>query len=807
MATTDIKIKFVVEDEKSLDQAIVKMAELGKITEKDAEIFKKVGSEFKKGVSDELNAAGVSAKQFSDALTKGATTASNATKSLRTQLQEAKQAAVDAGQKFGQSSEQFRNAAKRAGELKAELSDLNQTLDALDPDAKAKAFNQVGQAAFGAFQVATGALQAFGVENEKVNKLAQQFQGFLNITQGISQLGQLGDALKNVSTVLGFTTQAQKATQAATVGATVAIEAEAAASTTAAAATKSLTAALVTSPLFLFAAAAGAVAGAIYLIDEANEEALESSIRLQKKFDDLAAAQVTFDKTFQDAQDERVQSLQDQIDLANAQGVAQDKILKLEIQKQQAIIASNQAAIASAQGTLEADDERIKANERAIFQTQILEAQLTKFLTNEETKRGTQRAKAAEDARKKAEAARIAAEKAEMDRLAELRKQMETEMATQLKSVDDKLNIQKLINAERYFGQEQELKVADIAAEIQSVQDKIEINKTFGQEFTTETEKLYAQLALLRKQYDAENNTETKKSLDQWFADNAQTINAAIGAYQAFAAAITEITANSTAERIDIVNAQFDAEKEGYDTLLKDKAISQAQYDKTLEALDKKREDQIKKLEREQAVREKALAVFNAIINGAAEIIKVSANPALVAITAATIASQLAVIIAQPIPKFAKGTLSVQGGTDGQDSVHAMVMPGEAIIPTRTNRRYKEAVKAIYHESVPADELAQFVTLNPQMRYALLMAAGEQFNSTIVNKPTNISTAQIMSNYISNSVRGGSTTVRGGSSSVDLSGLRSDVRNNKAVKIDNTKQLAQSIADAISQTTNARRKW
>jgi hypothetical protein len=136
-----------------------------------------------------------------------------------------------------------------------------------------------------------------------------------------------------------------------------------------------------------------------------------------------------------------------------------------------------------------------------------------------------------------------------------------------------------------------------------------------------------------------------------------------------------------------------------------------------------------------------------------------------------------------------------------------MVMPGEAIIPTRTNRKYKEAVRAIYHESVPADELAQFVTLNPQMRYALLMAAGEQFNSTIVNKPTNISTAQVMSNYISNSVRGGSSTVRGGSSSVDLSGLRSDVRNNKAVKIDNTKQLAQSIADALSSTNNARRKW
>ena len=79
MATQDIKIRFVVEDEQSLDQAIDKMVQLGKVTEKDAAIFKQTGSEFKKGITDELKAAGVSAKQFGDALTKGATTATTAT--------------------------------------------------------------------------------------------------------------------------------------------------------------------------------------------------------------------------------------------------------------------------------------------------------------------------------------------------------------------------------------------------------------------------------------------------------------------------------------------------------------------------------------------------------------------------------------------------------------------------------------------------------------------------------------------------------------------------------------------------------
>ncbi len=303
------------------------------------------------------------------------------------------------------------------------------------------------------------------------------------------------------------------------------------------------------------------------------------------------------------------------------------------------------------------------------------------------------------------------------------------------------------------------------------------------------------------------------EDVNDWYDKSKDYINLGVQAFNEFGSALTDISAANAEARIDIENAEFEQSKEGYDQLLKDKAISTAQYDKTIEALEAKRDAETKRIQREQAVRERNIALFSTAINTAAAImnqLRVTPLPAglpLVLSIGVTGAAQLAAIAAQPLPKFAKGTLSVQGGTDGQDSVHAMVMPGEAIIPTRTNRRYKEAVKAIYHESVPADELAQFVTLNPQMRYALLMAAGEQFNSSIVNKPTNISTAQVMSNYISNSVRGGSATVRGGSASVDLSGLRSDVRNNKAVKIDNTKQLAQSIADAISSNTNARRKW
>jgi hypothetical protein len=820
MATTDIKIKFTVEDEQSLDQAIDKMVQLGKVTEKDAEIFKKTGSEFKKGVSDELKAAGVSAKQFGDALTKGATTATTATKSLRAQLQEAKQAASEAAAQFGQGSQEFANAAKRAGELKAELGDLNQTLDALDPDAKGKAFNQLGTAAFGAFQIATGALQAFGVENEKVNKLAQQFQGLLNLTQGLSQLGQIGDALKNVSTVLGFTTQAQKAAQAATVATTVAIEGEAVAATTATAATKGLTVALLTSPLAIIAAAFAALAGAVYLYNKENEDAIALQEELKKQQADLLRLNQALTESYNKGVQKAADDAQFQIDLAAAQGKGQRELIALEIEKQKTLERGFQFVIDQGKADKDQLKEAKDNRENAIRQQQILEAKLTTFLRNEGIKRGEEakqeekKAKA-ESARiaKEAEEERIKAARAEADRIAELKKQFEQELATQTKDIDEKASIQKLINAEKYFGKEKDLKLADIDTELKSVEAKIKLNEDFGLATTTEQQKLYAQLALLRKQYDATNAEGNKTALQSFLADNEKIIGAALEVYTELSQAFLDITSAQTDAQIEKENEQFEQSKAGYDQLLADKAISQQQYDDTIKALEEQRAKETAKLQREQAIKEKALAIFNAAIAGSLAVVKqLAATPLpaglpLVLLVAAQAAAQIGIIAAQPIPKFAKGTLSVQGGMEGQDSVQAMVMPGEAIIPTRTNRKYKEAVRAIYHESVPADELAQFVTLNPQMRYALLMAAGEQFNSSIVNKPTNISTAQVMSNYISNSVRGGSSTVRGASSSVDLSGLRSDVRNNKAVKIDNTKQLAQSIADALSSTNNARRKW
>jgi hypothetical protein len=48
----------------------------------------------------------------------------------------------------------------------------------------------------------------------------------------------------------------------------------------------------------------------------------------------------------------------------------------------------------------------------------------------------------------------------------------------------------------------------------------------------------------------------------------------------------------------------------------------------------------------------------------------------------------------QPLPRFAKGTDRVKGGIAGQDSVHALLMPNEAVIPAKANMERQGLAKA-----------------------------------------------------------------------------------------------------------------
>ncbi len=209
MATENILIKFTA-DLSGIKSSIEEMQKLGKVTEEDKKKFDTLLGTVE-GIDDALREVGIEAGKTAKEFTK----ASDSGKSLRTQLAEAKNEAVRLSQAFGPFSKEAQNAAKKAALIKDEISDLNDTLDALNPEAKLNAFVKLGQGIQGGFQAATGALQVFGVENEKITKLAQQFQGVLNLTQGINSVLQLKDVYGQLRLVLGLTTTAQQGLNAA----------------------------------------------------------------------------------------------------------------------------------------------------------------------------------------------------------------------------------------------------------------------------------------------------------------------------------------------------------------------------------------------------------------------------------------------------------------------------------------------------------------------------------------------------------------------------------------------------------------
>jgi hypothetical protein len=111
--------------------------------------------------------------------------------------------------------------------------------------------------------------------------------------------------------------------------------------------------------------------------------------------------------------------------------------------------------------------------------------------------------------------------------------------------------------------------------------------------------------------------------------------------------------------------------KESLQAQLDAKLISKAQYDAQVGKMDKDLEKKRKKMEHDQAVRNKEIAIFNAIISVAQAVASaLSAGPGtgivLSIITAALGAIQIGYILSQKVPEAASGRYSVIGQDDNK---------------------------------------------------------------------------------------------------------------------------------------------
>lgn len=127
--------------------------------------------------------------------------ADNSVGSIKKQLREATAELIAMRDKFGDTSQEAVDAAKRVAELKDNIGDAKAMSDAFNPDAKFKALGSAIQAVAGGFAAVQGAQALFGSESEDVAKTLAKVQGALALTQGINSIMEAKDAFKNLGSV------------------------------------------------------------------------------------------------------------------------------------------------------------------------------------------------------------------------------------------------------------------------------------------------------------------------------------------------------------------------------------------------------------------------------------------------------------------------------------------------------------------------------------------------------------------------------------------------------------------------------
>ena len=138
------------------------------------------------------------------------------TKSLKLQLREAQQEVQKLADKYGATSKEAVQAAKRAADLKDRIGDAKALTDAFNPDAKFKALSGSLTGVAGGFSAVTGAMGLFGAESKEVQKLMLKVQSAMALSQGLQALGESRDAFRQLGAVAKNALQGIKSGIAAT---------------------------------------------------------------------------------------------------------------------------------------------------------------------------------------------------------------------------------------------------------------------------------------------------------------------------------------------------------------------------------------------------------------------------------------------------------------------------------------------------------------------------------------------------------------------------------------------------------------
>lgn len=122
--------------------------------------------------------------------------------SIKKQLRDATAQVALLAEKYGVTSKEATEAAKRAGQLRDQIDLSNQLINGFNPDTKFKAATSALSGLASAFGGLQGAIGLFGVESEDVAKTLLKVQSALALSQGLEALGELKDSFAVLKSVV-----------------------------------------------------------------------------------------------------------------------------------------------------------------------------------------------------------------------------------------------------------------------------------------------------------------------------------------------------------------------------------------------------------------------------------------------------------------------------------------------------------------------------------------------------------------------------------------------------------------------------
>jgi hypothetical protein len=193
-------------------------------------------------------------------------------------------------------------------------------------------------------------------------------------------------------------------------------------------------------------------------------------------------------------------------------------------------------------------------------------------------------------------------------------------------------------------------------------------------------------------------------------------------------AGVARLQDQSNAKEITKNKKKYDADVRNYKNQLDRKMLTQDQYDAKVAASKEEMDKKQRKLERENAIRQKKLAIFSAVINTAQAILAAlaSSGPPMNFIMAALVGIagglQIAAIAKEPLPELGKGTrfkgakhpFSTMTVAGANGSPIATVEEGETLLSSATYMNNPALVDALLDASMNNDGKVDFPEMNAE---------------------------------------------------------------------------------------------